>query len=86
MTCIRHRPKPVWHDTGTLGERCRTILAAETPAALLLRLKGTRTVLALPWRAAYMKAVWLAADAKRAARKTRSVKRGELAVSREAAR
>lgn len=62
MTRIRYKSKPVWHETGQLdGITHRPYLVAESPAALLIRLKGTRTVLELPWSMAYLRAATLRA-------------------------
>jgi hypothetical protein len=61
LTRIRYRSKPVWHETGLIDASGRPYCVAETPASLLVRLKGTRQVLALPWSLAYLKAAWLEA-------------------------
>lgn len=76
MTKIKYRDKPVWHETGETFENS-SVLVAEEPDALLLRLKGTRQTLRLPWRQAYIKAAFLAADLNVARRKTQ-VRRGVL--------
>lgn len=62
MTPIRFKSKPVWHETGIIDRMSgRAFAVAETPAALLVRLKGTRTVLELPWSVAYLRAAQLKA-------------------------
>ena len=82
MTRIKYRDKPVWHETG-LHYDGRAIAVAESPAKLLLRLKGTRQVLEIPWtvafiRAAMMKAASIA-DEKKRNRKNRGTRRGVFA-------
>lgn len=62
MTEIKFKAKPVWHETGLVDSGTgRPFCVAESPTALLMRLKGTRQVLALPWGVAYIKAAWLEA-------------------------
>jgi hypothetical protein len=53
MTRIKIRHKPIWHQSAAC-ERGREILAAESPHNCLLRLKGTRGVLTIPWTAIYL--------------------------------
>lgn len=85
MTRIRFRSRPVWHETGLVDSQTgRPFLVAESPSALLLRLKGTRQVLSLPWNIAYLRAATLQAqmnqlnkiNRKRASK--REVKRGGI--------
>lgn len=81
MTLLRFTPRPRWRETQasvafTAGRR-RAVLVALQPAAMLLRLKGTRQVLSLPFGNAFLRAAFLAADEKRnAKRETRRGKRG----------
>lgn len=81
MTQLRFTDSPRWRETQaavayTAGRR-RAVLVALQPAALLLRLKGTRQVLTLPFGNAYLRAAILAADESRAAkREARKRKRG----------
>jgi len=78
----------VWHETGLVDSHSgRPYLVAESPASLLIRLKGTRQVLSLPWNIAYLRAATLAAAMIRLnkinkRRKNRAVRRGSLAVER----
>lgn len=59
MTEIKYKSKPVWHETGLRDSGTgRAYCVAESPTALLIRLKGTRQVLTLPWTVAYIKAAW----------------------------
>lgn len=62
MTRVKYRMRPVWHETGLIDSQTgRPFCVAETPANLLVRLKGTRQVLTLPWSIAYLKAAWMEA-------------------------
>lgn len=74
MTKMKPRIKPIWHESH-MAERGREICAAESPHNCLLRLKGTRQVLAIPWSAIYLWAARHEAEqvrkAKVAARKAR---------------
>lgn len=85
MTRIRYKTKPTWHETGLLDSMSgRNYLVAETPTKLMLRLKGTRQMLELPWNVAWFRAATLAATMKQlnkvnAKRRARSVRRGALA-------
>ena len=90
MTIVKRRDNPVWHDTGLLDRGSgRTYLVAETPMQLLMRMKGTRTVVKLPWNIAYMRAAWIEAERIKRERlqnrKARSVKRGMIGGMRAAA-
>ncbi len=76
MTKIPHRDNPVYHETRLLQDG-RAIIVAETPNALLLRLKGTRQVLSLPWSKAFLVAATMEADLHRIHRKM-PVRRGAL--------
>ena len=75
MTPIRQRFKPVWHETG-YADRGRAMVVAETPHNLLIRLKGTRQVMQLPWSMIYLKAAQTTAALARLERinKKRAVK------------
>jgi len=82
MTKTRYRQKPVWHETaaayGAAG-KSRAICVAESATALLVKLKGTRTVLSLPYTTAYERAAALAADLSVCVvPRRRNVKRGQL--------
>lgn len=73
------KDKPTWHETGLTDHSTgRKICVAETPVNLLVRLKGTRTALQLPWSLAYLKAADLTAMELMKQRKQRraSVRRG----------
>jgi len=62
MTRIKYKHKPVWHESGLLDRQSgRMFCVAETPVNLLIRLKGTRTILELPWSLAYLRAAYLKA-------------------------
>lgn len=81
MTKLKFTNAPRWRETDVVVRdgRTRTLAVALQPTALLLRLKGTRTVYTLPLQTAYLRAVHLAADAARESRKSRTVrKRGAL--------
>ena len=53
MTKIRYRINPVWHETNLVDSQSgRPFCVAERPSHLLIRLKGTRTVVSLPWNIA----------------------------------
>lgn len=82
MTTIRYKMTPTWHQTGlTDSASGRPYCVAETPANLLIRLKGTRQVLKLPWTLVYLKAAWVEAarlklekiNARKAKKKGRAV-------------
>jgi hypothetical protein len=79
MTQIRYRHRPVWHETGLIDSHSgRKLCVAESPAALLIRLKGTRQQLELPWNIAWFRAATLKAAVLRLGKinKRRQVKRG----------
>jgi len=59
MTTIKRRIRPVWHQTETVYDG-RPLLVAETPHAILLRRKGTRLTLSVPWSIAYLRGATLA--------------------------
>jgi hypothetical protein len=61
MTTIRWKASPVWHETA-MHERGRPILVAESPGQLLVRLKGTRQVLGIPWTLVYLRAAQMQAQ------------------------
>lgn len=72
MTQIRFNPKPRWRESNVITRdrgRIRQILVAAEPDSLLIRLKGTRGVLRLPYGVAYTRAAVLAADQVRRDRK-----------------
>jgi hypothetical protein len=80
VTEIKFKINPTWHQTGMVDSYTgRAYLVAETPANLLIRLKGTRQVLKLPWGMAYLRAAYTEAarlrmekmNAKKAARKAK---------------
>jgi hypothetical protein len=88
MTPVRKHP--VWHQTPAMDtdNRPRPICVAETAAGLMLKLKGRRRVLCLPWARAWLAAARLAADAELATRQAtrgsarrRRVRRGVLALA-----
>lgn len=88
MTRIHEKriTRPVWHETHTVTKPPKPgiICVAETPSNLLLRLKGRRAVLKLPWESAFDKAIMLAVrDAALAKinrkRRARSIRRGIFA-------
>lgn len=71
MTRIKYKAKPVWHETGLLDKSSgRFYCVAETPANLLLRMKGTRQVLSIPWSVVFIKAAWMEAARLKLAKKT----------------
>jgi len=79
MTRIKYRMRPIWHETGLVESTSgRPYLVAESPAELLLRLKGTRQTLRLPWNVAFLRAATLAAAMGRLNKinRRRAVKRG----------
>jgi hypothetical protein len=80
MTHIKFKIRPVWHETDIVIDG-RPCLVSERPACLLLRLKGTRSTLMLPWGVAFIKAAMLRAEAQvksKVGRRRRSVTRGTL--------
>lgn len=81
VTRVKYRSRPVWHETALFDHSSgRAYCVAETPVNLLVRLKGTRQVLKLPWSLAYLKAAWIEAasirlekiNARKARRKARA--------------
>ena len=80
MTKCKFKLQPVWHETEVVMDG-RTVLVSERPACLLLRLKGTRQTLMLPWNVAYVRAAFLYSENARATKKKRrrAVQRGVLA-------
>ena len=80
MTQIKFKSKPTWHETGVVDRSSgRPILVAESPVSLLVRLKGTRQVLKVPWEMAYLRAAYAEADRlrreKREAKKAKAEQR-----------
>lgn len=64
MTRVRFRSKPCWHESEVIDRQTgRTFCVAESPAALLIRLKGKRQTLSLPWAVAYLRAATIKASA-----------------------
>jgi hypothetical protein len=81
MTAMKYRSKPVWHQSGTADSQSgRPILAAESPSYLLVRLKGTRQVLRLPWSLVYLRAAVAEVATQRLMKinKRRAIKRGHV--------
>lgn len=81
MTKIKYRSRPVWHETGLIDRMSgRMYVVAESPASLLIRLKGTRTILDLPWSMAFLRAAQLkvALANLNKVNKKRSVSRGRV--------
>lgn len=77
MYKMKYRERAIWHQSQA-NERGREILAAESPHNCLLRLKGTRAVLQVPWTAIYLWAARHEAEAKRKAKiEARKAKRKE---------
>ena len=74
MTNVRDRKRRPWYETNATcwerGRRRAVCFKAE-PDFVVLRLKGTRQALLLPWSAAYEKAAGLLADANRRERRAR---------------
>lgn len=64
MFKMKPRDKPLWHESHA-AEKGREICAAEAPHNCLLRLKGTRQVLSIPWSAIYLWAARHEAEAER---------------------
>lgn len=80
MTKVKQRLRPVWHETQTVIDG-RPLCVAERPTCVMLRLKGTRQTLMLPWSVAFIKAATIRATEiarAKANRRTTSVKRGGL--------
>jgi uncharacterized protein YqjF (DUF2071 family) len=74
MVELTYQAKPRWRKTETLtrdGGHVGVIVVALQPTALLLRIKGTRRVLSLPYSSAYTRAAILAADQVRTEKKLR---------------
>lgn len=82
MTCIRRRIRPVWHQTEIVYDG-RPLLVAETPHAVLLRRKGTRLTLSVPWAIAYLKGASIKAQLNALEKQNRKRRqRAESGVSR----
>lgn len=81
MTKLKHRAKPLWRETMLLGERGQPYVVALQPEGLLIRRKGSRKPLLLPYGIAFVKAAMIQANKDRAEKKQRrsKVKRGVLA-------
>lgn len=79
MTKCKHKIRPVWHETSTIIDG-RLLCIAERPSCVLLRLKGTRQTLMLPWGVAFIKAATIRAQeqAKAKVQRRASIKRGVL--------
>lgn len=80
MTRVRRRPRPVWHQTDVSVDDGRPLCVAERPTCLLLRPKGTRKFLMIPWSTVYLRAAVLRAEeqAKAKRNRRRTVARGVL--------
>jgi hypothetical protein len=80
MTRIKYKSKPTWHECGVIDRMTgRVFVVAESPASLLIRLKGTRMVLELPWGMAYLRAATLKASllSIQKVNRRRAIKRGQ---------
>jgi hypothetical protein len=77
MTTLKHTPKPRWRQTAA-EERGRPVCVALQPHSLLLRLKGKRMILEMPFASAWTTAAGLAARVEIAPRFRRNVRRGAL--------
>jgi hypothetical protein len=60
MTRIKRDDKPRWRETA-ITERGRALCVANTPTELLIRAKGTRTVIPIPWALVWLRACELQA-------------------------
>lgn len=82
MTKLRYSTKPRWRESEVVyrDARRRLICIALEPSSILLRLKGTRTIVRLPISTAFQQAAWLEGQKRIADRKQRraAVKRGAL--------
>ena len=75
MTKVKFREKPLWKESSYYyANRDRVLLVALEPQALVLRLKGTRTTLRMPYSAAYATAAMLEAQRLRAEKKSKKAK------------
>jgi hypothetical protein len=86
VTVIKNRMRPVWHATAMVDRHTgRVLVVAETPCNLLVRLKGCRQALRLPWPLAYLRAATCEANSLRLEKinKRRSVRRGALIGGRQ---
>lgn len=61
MTKCKLKIRPVWHETATVVDG-RALCVAERPSCILLRLKGTRTTLMLPWSTVFLRAAAMRAQ------------------------
>jgi hypothetical protein len=79
MTKCKAKIRPTWHETNTVIDG-RALCIAERPSCLLMRLKGTRTTLMLPWSTAHLRAAVLRADQQAMVKRRRRtpVARGRL--------
>lgn len=82
MTKIKPRVNQVWHQTNEY-QGGREICVAESPSFCRLRLKGTRTMVELPWSFIFLKAAQALADKRIKERKgerqrRQAVRRGSL--------
>jgi hypothetical protein len=74
MTTIKPRLKAVYHESPAV-EDGRAVCVAETPAGMLLRLKGTRQSVLMPWGLAYQTAARIEAENQRRVAGTHRVQR-----------
>lgn len=75
MTRCKLKIRPVWHETSTIIDN-RALCVAERPSCVLLRLKGTRTTLMLPWSAVFLRAATMRAQEQVKAKLNRRGSRG----------
>lgn len=75
MTKTQFRAHPIWHETSAEYDG-RTLLVSESASCLMLRLKGTREIVELPYVTAFLKATMLKAEAAGPVRHRHTVKRG----------
>ena len=78
MTRLIYHSAPRWRETEVVirDRRVRPLVVAAQPSALMLRLKGTRGTLSIPYSPAYQLAARLEADRIRAEKKAARKKKG----------
>lgn len=78
MTRLTYQPSPRWRETEVIvrDRRIRPLVVALQPAAVVIRLKGNRSTVSLPWSLAYQFACRLEADRRRAEKKAAKKKGG----------
>lgn len=87
MTALRQRNKPLWKETAYAVRdrgKIRPVCVALEPASLLLRPKGTRQTLRLPYGVAFAQAA--RAEADRLTEQRRTAAGGDRKVSRRQVR